>query len=80
MLVSVPPEAANGRIKFATQSVTVTATEPEINFTAPVDLVIERSGFSGTATVSWRVLSSDPDFDRSSDIIGTAGQIIISSG
>lgn len=80
VLVSVPPEAANGRIKFAPQSVTVTVTEPEITSFAPLSLVITRSGFSGTATIFWMVTSSDPDFDRSSDIAGTAGQIVISSG
>ena len=80
VLVSVPPEAANGQIKFATQSVTVTVMEPETVLSAPVTLVITRGGFSGTATVLWRVLSSDPDFDRSSDIVGTAGQVIIPSG
>ena len=78
VLVSVPPEAANGRIKFATQSVTVTTTEPDT--VAAVDLVITRSGLSGTATVFWRVTSSDPDFDRSSDIGGTSGQMVITSG
>ena len=80
VLVSVPPEVANGRIKFATQSVTVTAMEPETDLTAPLNLVIIRGGFSGTATVFWRVMSSDPDFDRSSDIVGTASQISIPSG
>ena len=54
--------------------------EPETDLIAPVSLVIIRSGFSGTATIFWRVLSFDPDFDRSSDIVGTAGQIIIPSG
>ena len=80
LLVSVPPEAANGRIQFATQSVAVTAMEPEMDLTAPVSLVIIRSGLSGTATISWRVSSSNSDFDRLSDIIGTAGSIMIPSG
>lgn len=80
LLVSVPPEAANGRIQFATQSIMITAMEPEMDLVAPVSLVIIRSGFSGTATVSWRVSSSDPDFDRLSDIVGTAGLIMIPSG
>ena len=76
--VSVPPDAANGRIKFASQSVTVTATETGTVTT--VDLMITRSGFSGNANVFWRVTSSDPDFDRFADIGGTSGQILIPSG
>lgn len=78
--VSVPSEAANGRIKFNAQSITVTAMEPEMEILAPVNLVITRSGFSGIATITWTVTSSDADFDRSSDIAGTAGQVVISSG
>lgn len=78
VLVSVPAGAANGRIKFAPQSVMVTAMEPDT--LALVDLVITRSGLSGTATIFWRVISSDPDFDRSSDIGGTSGQMAILSG
>jgi len=76
----VPLEAANGRIKFAPQSVTVTAMEPEMDLIAPVNLMVTRSGLSGTATVFWRVTSSNSDFNVSTDIGGTTGQIVIPSG
>lgn len=78
--IPVPPEAANGVIKFATQSVAVTAMEPERDLIAPVNLLVTRGGLSGTATVLWRVVSSHPDLDITSDIAGTAGSIIIPSG
>lgn len=76
----VPLEVANGRIKFATQSVTVAVMEPEMNLIAPVNLIVTRGGFSGNATVFWRVTSSNADFNVSTDIVGTAGQIVIPSG
>ena len=78
--VPVPLEVANGIIKFAAQSLEVTTTEPETNLIAPVTLVVTRGGSYGTATVFWTVTSFDADFDRTSDIVGTGGQILIPSG
>lgn len=76
----MPLEAANGRIEFATQSVAVTAMEPETDLLAPFSLVITRSGLSGAATILWMVTSSDADFNRMTDIFGSTGQITIPSG
>ena len=79
LLISVPQEAANGKISFASQSLMVTTTEPETGLT-PVMLVITRSGFSGDATVFWSATGISPDFNLTSDIVGTGATVTIPSG
>ena len=80
LFISVPQEAANGEINFTTQSLMVTAMEPETEPLAPVNLVIIRSGFSGEATVFWSAARISADLNVTSDIAGTGGTVTIPSG
>ena len=78
VLVPVPLAVSNGLIGF--ESTGLSVAEPADGSTTAVELVIQRSGTFGQASVLYRISSASASFNRTAEVSQTTGIAVIQDG